>query len=146
MFLDLRALLRSGKEQTEFFFEYTPQRSLIEIPSLEIELPIKVVGEITITGAHSAYLQGEISFSVKGECTRCLKQTTNEYLFAFAEQVSNEEDEGYLLKNDKVDLAEIVEDAIAINFPISFLCREDCKGICSGCGVNLNDEQCKCEK
>ena len=26
------------------------------------------------------------------------------------------------------------------------LCKEDCKGICVGCGVNLNDGECKCKK
>jgi len=26
------------------------------------------------------------------------------------------------------------------------LCREDCKGLCPGCGANLNIEPCRCEK
>ena len=26
------------------------------------------------------------------------------------------------------------------------LCSEDCKGLCPGCGVNLNHEACRCKK
>lgn len=24
------------------------------------------------------------------------------------------------------------------------LCKEDCKGLCSVCGINLNEKQCDC--
>ena len=31
-----------------------------------------------------------------------------------------------------------------LSFDSKFLCREDCKGICQVCGVNLNTTQCNC--
>jgi len=64
----------------------------------------------------------------------------------FAEQVDNENENGYRVVNDKIDLTKIVDDAIIINAPTTLLCREDCKGICAGCGVNLNEDDCKCNK
>ena len=67
------------------------------------------------------------------------------YAFDFGEGVENNNPDGYSVKNDTVDLSAIVDDLIMINSPVSFLCAEDCKGICLGCGVNLNDEQCKCK-
>lgn len=146
MIIDLRTLKRSGKDESRFFFEYTPEIDLCSIPKACINLPIKVNGNVSLTGDHSAYVEGEISFSVSGECTRCLKTATNEFVCSFAEQVEQNNEYGYSLVNDKIDLTEIVDEAIVLNLPVTFLCREDCKGLCSGCGVNLNDENCKCEK
>ena len=146
MILDLRKLKRSGKDQSEFFFEYTPQTELVDLPSAELITPVKVQGSLSLTGEHSAYVEGEIVFGIKGECTRCLKDTEQYYSAEFAEMVEVDNQDGYSVVNDTVNLAEIVDDVILLNQPITFLCKEDCKGICVGCGVNLNDGECKCKK
>ena len=146
MILDLRKLKRSGKDQSEFFFEYTPQTELVDLPSAELITPVKVQGSLSLTGEHSAYVEGEIVFGIKGECTRCLKETKQYYSAEFAEMVEVDNESGYSVVNDTVHLAEIVDDLIILNQPITFLCNEDCKGICVGCGVNLNDGECKCKK
>ena len=146
MILDLRKLKRSGKDQSEFFFEYTPQTELVDLPSAELITPVKVQGSLSLTGEHSAYVEGEVVFGIKGECTRCLKDTEQYYSAEFAEMVEVDNQDGYSVVNDTVNLAEIVDDVILLNQPITFLCKEDCKGICVGCGVNLNDGECKCKK
>ena len=146
MILDLKKLKRSGKDQGDFFFEYTPSGDLIDIPQAELALPVKVAGSVTLTGDHSAFVEGEVVFGIKGECTRCLKETENYYPVEFGENVEENNPDGYSVKNDTIDLAAIVDDLIMINAPISFLCDENCKGICVGCGVNLNDGDCKCKK
>ena len=146
MILDLKKLKRTGKDSSNFFFEYSPETELLDLPNADIVLPISVNGTVTITGEHSAYLEGEVVFSVKGECTRCLKDTEKEFALNFQEGVESNNPDGYPVKNDTVDLRPIVDDLIAINSPVTFLCSEDCKGICAGCGVNLNDDKCKCNK
>ena len=35
---------------------------------------------------------------------------------------------------------------IMLNIPGKVLCREDCKGICTVCGCNLNDGECGCDR
>ena len=146
MILELKKLKRTGKDSSNFFFEYSPETELLDLPNADIVLPISVNGTVTITGEHSAYLEGEVVFSVKGECTRCLKDTEKEFALNFQEGVESNNPDGYPVKNDTVDLRPIVDDLIAINSPVTFLCSEDCKGICTGCGVNLNDDKCKCNK
>ena len=146
MIFDLKKLLRSGKTECDFFFEYEPEKELISLPGAEIVLPVKVGGTVYVTDGGAAIVRGEVVFSVSGECTRCLKKTVNEYVFPFDEEVFKDNPEGYSIVNDKVNLAEIVDEVIATELPINFLCSQDCKGICLGCGANLNDEKCKCEK
>lgn len=144
MILDLRELKRSGKDSQSYYFEYNPESELCNIPDAKVDLPIKVSGEIFLTGEHQAVVSGEIVFSIEGECTRCLEPTKKEFVVEFDEEVG--EDCTYEVVNDRIDLKKIVDDTVIMNIPITFLCKEDCKGICSGCGVNLNYAECKCEK
>lgn len=145
MILDLRKIKRSGKEQSEFFFNYSPQEQLIELPDANLVLPVNVSGTLTLTGEHSAFVEGEVNYFIEGNCTRCLDATKKEYLLQFNEQLEEDNQEGYSVKNDLIDLTKIVDDLIMMNSPITFLCDENCKGICLGCGENLNNGQCKCK-
>ena len=71
MIIDLRKIVRSGREEESFFYEYdSPVKP--DIPDGELVLPVKVSGTATITGNHSVYIECEITFTVKGCCTRCL--------------------------------------------------------------------------
>ena len=58
----------------------------------------------------------------------------------------SEEDAGALTIDNHhiLDLTETVRQHAIINLPMKPLCREECRGICSACGVNLNDGQCRC--
>ncbi len=45
---------------------------------------------------------------------------------------------------NRYDIFPRVREAIILELPIRFLCREDCKGLCPTCGANLNDGDCGC--
>lgn len=44
-----------------------------------------------------------------------------------------------------VDLRLLSREIINLSIPMQVTCVNTCKGLCSGCGENLNFEQCKCE-
>ena len=147
MLIDLRKLKRTGKDSTDFYFEYNPETSLVEsLPDCEIQLPIKIQGTLSLTGEHSAYVEGEVNFTIVGQCTRCLEHAENDYNVEFGEAVSVDNEDGYSVVNDRVDLTEIVEDLVLMNVPVTFLCNENCKGLCFKCGQNLNVAECQCKK
>ena len=52
----------------------------------------------------------------------------------------------YPLEGHEIDLAAAVEEALLLDLPMRFLCREDCKGLCPVCGKDLNTELCTCPK
>ena len=145
MILDLKKLKRSGKDTEDFFFLYQPSLDVLDIPDAEFKGDVKVNGTVTLTGEHSAVIDGEVVFIIKANCTRCLEQTEKEFFLEFSESVDQDDEEGYPVKNDTVDLSKIVDDLVMLNCPISFLCKEDCKGICADCGTNLNQSECKCK-
>lgn len=73
-------------------------------------------------------------------CARCLENLysveTRRYTFDFELDPTVE----------YVDLGEEIRQETIMANPARILCKDDCKGICLGCGVNLNEEQCKCKK
>ncbi len=48
--------------------------------------------------------------------------------------------------DEKIDLDDIIREQIYLSLPMKLLCRKDCAGFCSRCGVNLNVETCKCSE
>ncbi|MBQ6728020.1 MAG: DUF177 domain-containing protein [Clostridia bacterium] len=141
MILDLNAIKRSGKTQADFFFEYDTDIT-VDIPQVKMLSPVKVQGRVFLATDGTAEVEGETVFTLKGECTRCLEDTEKTFTAEFCESCGIPD--GYPIVNGKIDIKKIVDDAIIINIPVVFLCREDCKGLCHVCGANLNDGGCKC--
>lgn len=144
MIIDLFKLKRSGKDQEQIVFEYQTENELSTLPGVEIVYPIKVDVLVSLTGNHSALVECDVSFTLKGDCTRCLSQTEKTYSFSISESCDGES--VYPVVNDKITLDKMVEDAVLFNMPITFICKEDCKGLCFNCGANLNTQNCKCKK
>jgi uncharacterized protein len=45
----------------------------------------------------------------------------------------------------RLDLDQLVEEDVNLAIPSKYLCNPDCKGLCSICGKNLNENQCDCK-
>jgi uncharacterized protein len=91
-----------------------------------------------------------LSFEVAlaGPCMRCLQPASipigvagREYQ---AESADSDELRTPYLADDRLDLSAWARDLVALSLPAQILCREDCAGLCAGCGANLNVEACRC--
>jgi uncharacterized protein len=47
---------------------------------------------------------------------------------------------------DKIDLTSDIYEYANLALPMKKVCREDCKGICPQCGLNLNESSCDCKQ
>jgi len=45
-----------------------------------------------------------------------------------------------------LESSEILKEQILLAMPQQSLCGEQCKGLCDQCGINLNENQCKCKE
>lgn len=128
------------------------------IPEEEIRLsngpafstPISVEGEIA-NRAGIVTLTCSVGFSLKPLCDRCLTEFTREYSYevshTLVRSLNNSEDDfgDYIVtEGDELDLTELILSDILLLLPSKLLCREDCKGLCSACGADLNVTQCDC--
>lgn len=93
-----------------------------------------------------AHLQGFTDL----ECARCLETfnatlvTNFTELFTFPSHADSNT-ELVLPENGVVDLTQIVSEYFLLEIPINPICKEDCKGLCPVCGINLNKHSCKHE-
>ncbi len=56
-------------------------------------------------------------------------------------------DENYYIGQSNVlDLTEAVIQYIYLSTSMKTMCRPDCKGLCTECGTNLNEGECKCDQ
>ncbi len=55
------------------------------------------------------------------------------------------DDEDFVIGKDHIlNLTEAMRQYAIVALPMKPLCKEDCAGICSSCGMNLNDGLCQC--
>ena len=114
--------------------------------------PVLAVGTVRNT-ADVLMMKGTITTCLHGVCDRCAGEFTREVEIpldvVLVEELSNEENEDewvFPLEADAADLEEIVRTVFVLNLDSKLLCKPDCKGICCGCGKNLNEESCTCQK
>ena len=99
-------------------------------------------------------INGTVDLKVLIPCGRCLEDVLTPIHFDIDKKLRIEEEQlvdedmeevdyliGFELDVDKLVYAEIL-----VNWPMRVLCREDCKGICKVCGMNLNKGACSCQK
>ena len=96
----------------------------------------------------------DVTLDTQFICDRCagdVKQDLkihfqNIYLFGKNQDDVENPDVYYLsADNDKIELTSDVIEYARLAIPLKVLCSDDCKGLCSDCGVNLNDKSCDCD-
>ena len=145
MVIDVKKLKYSGKDVCSFHFEYDADDSAITLPDAVYSAPVSVTGTLTL-GGNAVFVEGEIEYSLNAKCSRCLDDVIFHNIVEFDERYSEDktDDDAYLYAKGLVDLTDMVNEKLLFSFPYSVLCTEGCKGICPGCGVNLNREECQC--
>ena len=61
------------------------------------------------------------------------------------EMLDDENDDIIYYKKGILDIDEYILMEVASSLPMKTLCDEICKGLCPGCGIDLNKESCTCE-
>jgi DUF177 domain-containing protein len=49
-------------------------------------------------------------------------------------------------ENDEIDLGHLMREQFNLSLPMKPLCRDDCRGLCPVCGINLNKGSCECKR
>ena len=108
---------------------------------------------ITNTGKKVLELVGTGGITVSIPCDRCLEAVSVEIPISFKRKLDmkltdeervNDLDENAYLTGMDLDVDQLVYFEVLMNWPLKVLCKEDCKGICSQCGKNLNEGLCDC--
>jgi uncharacterized protein len=120
--------------------------------SYPVSEPVEAEGSVRNT-AGVLVMTGGIHTTIHGVCDRCATEFDQEVQIpldvVLVNELSNEENEDewvFPLEGDSADLEDIVRTVFVLNMDSKLLCKPDCKGLCCGCGRNLNVESCTCQK
>jgi uncharacterized protein len=118
--------------------------------------PDTVKTRVEVIFAGEGY-QVSIAFNcrLEGPCWRCLEPagldldvSVDDYFELELPPLDElgEEDEPSMWYTDDgiLDLSAWAHDAVAGMLPPKIICFDDCRGLCTQCGINLNQEQCDC--
>lgn len=152
--IDVNPIFRGESRKACFSFPFLPD---CVDTTIRFDAPLNVRVEVCETAAAQRGTEGlvEAEMTVEGAyetpCARCLTPVKMPVflreVYAVALRLENEESdgEGMLLAPDGLlDAREAADALFSMNLPSKHLCSEDCKGLCPGCGRNLNTEKCVC--
>ncbi len=120
-----------------------------------------VVGDLVATKEYDTIrVTGRVSVPLALSCSRCLVDygsfVDTSFTIFFRKESPDAltaEDELELgeldllsstYSGDEIELTHEIEEQIAMEIPLKPLCDEECKGLCHGCGTDLNVTSCSC--
>ena len=112
---------------------------------------VRVTGKVR-NRAGALVLSAKLSTELSLVCDRCAqpfrREKTVEYETLLAFELENGEDGDIVLLDEDgtLELDELMQEEFLLEMDTKNLCSEDCKGLCAGCGADLNREGCRCKK
>jgi len=154
--LDLRPLLAGDRLLTfdyELLLDIDPEDTSSFLYGVSFPSPMKVKGDITNTAGYMR-MRLDMSVDYTAECARCLSPVSGEFTLSLEKTVAprnllsdldeDKLDDYAIIEDGFLDMDEQLRAQLEMEFPVRFLCREDCKGLCQRCGKNLNEGKCDC--
>ena len=148
MLLDLKVIINrpGGVLPYEFELDLSDYEFYGNCPFAE---PVKVSGQVE-NHAGLLVMTGSAVTTLHVVCDRCgkpfLRPMELEFEHLLADHLEDEENDDYILLNGTVlDAGDAVTDDMVYGLDSSNLCKEDCKGRCYRCGVDLNEGECVCK-
>ena len=140
---------------------FTILRDLIALGAVDFKDRIR--GSLNASWAGKIIeVTGHLETTVTSSCGRCLKPVTShleiELLLCYsdlsddegavAEELEIQRDDLGLIgfSGTEIDLRPDIEQEIIMALPQQLLCAENCRGLCPSCGIDLNQDQCRCER
>jgi len=129
---------------------------------VEFTSPVSIKLHLINTG-QAIKITGHLKGQMRLQCNRCLEPFNFKLEREFAIELEEEKhkieskeieygekqlkindlDKGFY-HSEKIDLVDEIRQQIILSLPMKAVCKEDCLGLCSQCGVNLNKTTCNC--
>lgn len=124
--LNVRRLNAEKKYSGALSFHFEGEKELVEIPFVSFSTPVKAELRYEILEDDSVEISGTLSFSLKGQCSRCLEETersfTSEIEGYFLPNGDGKEE--YAYRNGIIDLKEFLRDSVIFALPGALHCEK----------------------
>lgn len=141
-----------------------PMREALDPPESDADAGT-LEGNLELYAGHpGVFVRGELRGWLAVACSRCVERVEVpledrvEVTYLPSDQVpdpdqADDVDDAaaddvdlYPYEGEKIDLTTLLRERLIMAVPFAPLCAEDCKGLCSVCGANLNAGECGCDR
>jgi len=148
MLIDLSKLIKGQELKKNIHIEFEKEKFFDGSEYIDFSKPVIITGRFSKNGDVIEF-KGQIETELILNCSRCLERFR--YAFDAPLEVSftsnvKLSDEHIFIDSEEVEFDSIVESCIIFEIPFKRLCKDDCKGLCPYCGVNLNYVSCNCKQ
>lgn len=148
MKLDLRKIIDCPGAKYPFSFALS--EDTLDFPGVKEYLSDVIAEGCVYNEAGVLMLDATVSADMLCICDRCGTEFESEKVtdcqVVLVEEDPDDNPELFVVEGCEVDLDEVLSTCFILDMETKFLCKEDCKGLCSRCGKNLNDGPCECKK
>ncbi len=123
--------------------------------------PVHAAISLKHSGGERVLVEGTIQTTLSFDCDRCLETYSLDIDSSFSldaeyvspgkhvaaeHEISSSEMDMVYLNEPVLDIFAILSQQVYLMVPEKHLCLESCRGLCSRCGTNLNEESCRCSE
>lgn len=153
--LDVSVLFNGAAAELPFAFTISPEDT-------EKTLDLSFAEDVKVTGRAYEKAHGvgkaesfvELTFTLEGaydtHCARCTKDLHRPFFlektYGLTKHLKDDDDAYIEVPSGVLDVYELCETAFYLELPTKVLCKEDCKGLCTVCGHDLNEGECGCDR
>src|SRR5712675_2285639 len=155
MFLDVKEL---AVRKVTLRQSFAPGAVDYHTPDLHQVGPLEVRGTAELIDGQ-IHINGQLHTRLEMVCARCLEpvveEVSRDFDLFYRPLQSIQREEEMRLKLDDTEMAffqgqglfltDVLAEQVLLALPMKVICRSDCRGLCPQCGVNLNNEECRCE-
>ncbi len=155
MLIPLSGLCARDADEKDYTCDIESER--VKVPGGPYPILSKepVILHIKNLGGQKLLITGEIMLSLAIPCSRCLEPVQVDFDLPLEIEVDlsmtdqerlDDLNEQPFIVDQNLDVEQLLVNELLMNLPMKVLCKDDCKGICSKCGANLNKVTCSCDK
>jgi uncharacterized protein len=138
----LKALITDG--EVAFIDTIGVKLSMIPFKDLiQVEASVQTCARIPCSRCAESYdaqLHRQFSLSYSRKIPQDLHPDHKDGVELTAQQIGL-----ILYQGEEIDLRDALAEQVVLALPYKPLCRQDCRGLCHNCGVNLNRQACQCK-
>lgn len=148
MKIDVSDILKDTGSSKGFSGDFLPDDVTYQGEGIEFKEPFRVEGNIINVSEGLLVVEAKVEGDSILQCGACMESFSYSVQFSFTAEfkTSGEDPDIYIYTGNSIDLEDAIMDNYFLELPMKRRCREDCKGLCPHCGVNLNEKKCTCEE
>lgn len=148
--INLGDINKCPKQKKQYSFILDQTDIPLDLPGVKLDGP--VTADLTVQNSDGIFeVFGQLSAKLKLNCGRCLVEIIKDVHYHMSEKFivgknqKHDDEDIIVLEKEQLNLLDYIAEGIEFAIDSKVVCKEDCLGLCPGCGCDLNKGSCTCD-